>query len=197
MITAKEIVEKLKDCEGLDSVTTAENNGDDGLLPDANEDDSLDKGPADEVEINIPNGDTEMGEAEKALYSVVLADGGDIQVRATSEQEAIKMAKDGKGKQVGSYSPGQKVRAIKLSEGFHFNTKIKQLEAKHHPVKIKLALKEAHRMVENILDPGHPSPNPVDMDSRKVLESCSRRLGGLMEDMKKVVVKRRVPNEEG
>ena len=80
-----------------------------------------------------------------------------------------------------------------VSEGLHFNTRIKMLEASHHPVKVRLALKEAHRMVENILDDDHPSPNPADADSQKVLESVSKKIGQIREAMKSVQVRRRVP----
>jgi hypothetical protein len=83
------------------------------------------------------------------------------------------------------------IESKKVNEGFHFNTKIKQLEAYEHPVKVRLGLKECRRMTENLLNPEHPSPCPADDQSRKILESASKRITKIMEDMKQVQVQRR------
>lgn len=78
-----------------------------------------------------------------------------------------------------------------ITEGAHYNTKIKMLEASHHPTKVRLGLKATKRMLNEMLDMTHPSPNPADDESRKTLESAVKKIGGIMESLKMVSVKKR------
>lgn len=80
-----------------------------------------------------------------------------------------------------------------LNEGMHFNTKIKLLEADHSPTKVGLALKEANRMIENILNSEHPSANPVSDDDRKLLEKCSKKIMEARVGVRGVRVAKRMP----
>lgn len=58
-----------------------------------------------------------------------------------------------------------------LEEGKHFNTKVRALEGKGSR-SIRLAVKEAKKMVENMLDPKNSSPNPKDDKSMELLSDA-------------------------
>lgn len=83
-----------------------------------------------------------------------------------------------------------------VDEGVHFHTKIRQLESTIHPRKVKLAVREAKRMVECMMDTKHPSPNPVSNEDLDLLKSSQSNLGAVVESLNKVRVQKRPMKEE-
>lgn len=69
----------------------------------------------------------------------------------------------------------------KIDEGKHYNTKIRMIESNVGVRKVRLAMREAIRNVNNILNPEHPSPNPKTDGDRKLLEKAKKHL---MESLK-------------
>jgi len=58
-----------------------------------------------------------------------------------------------------------------LDEALHFNTKVRALEGMGSR-KIRLAVKEAKRMVEQMMDPKSQTPNPKDEESMRLLSDA-------------------------
>jgi len=88
-------------------------------------------------------------------------------------------------------SKAKKVLESFIDEGMHFDTKIRMLEASYMPVKIRLALKESGRMIENILNTEHPSPNPATAADSDILISVAEKLRFITEALKPVKVMKR------
>jgi len=70
-------------------------------------------------------------------------------------------------------------------EAKHFNTKVRDLGGVGSR-KIRLSLKEAKRMVENMLDTNHPSPNPRSESDKRLLQESSVLLKQSMDRLKDV-----------
>lgn len=187
MKTAKEALKKLTVCEAL----RTENNGEPVLISVSEKEPVKEDGDKDPfTDLAAENG--EVAEASKF----------DIQ----KEIKELKAKRD-KLEKAGAKKDSDEIwdlnlqiedleSDLKLNEGIHFHTKIKKLEANEHPVKIRLGLKEVYRMVNSLLDPSNQAPNPADDDSKKMLETCSKRLIRLMDDMRKVQVRRRVQEQK-
>lgn len=60
----------------------------------------------------------------------------------------------------------------KKNEGTHYNTKIRSLDEKAGLRRIRMGLRESYRLIGNILDPNHPTPNPESDKDAKVLNEC-------------------------
>lgn len=84
-----------------------------------------------------------------------------------------------------------------VSEGMHYHTRIRQLEAAIHPKKVKLAVRESKSMLEAIMDDKHPSANPCSEDDMKILKDAQSKMESIIEGLQKVrVAKRKRKNED-
>jgi len=85
----------------------------------------------------------------------------------------------------------------KVTEGMHYHTRIRQLEAAIHPKKVKLAVRESKSMLEAIMDDKHPSANPCSEDDMKILIDAQSKMESIIEGLQKVrVAKRKRKNED-
>lgn len=85
----------------------------------------------------------------------------------------------------------------KVTEGMHYHTRIRQLEAAIHPKKVKLAVRESKSMLEAIMDDKHPSANPCSEDDMKILKDAQSKMESIIEGLQKVrVAKRKRKNED-
>ena len=76
-------------------------------------------------------------------------------------------------------------KVLDLNEASHFNTKVRQLEGSGSR-KIRLALKETKRMIDNMLDKKHSSPNPKTDIDRMALKESKTLLDQTMIRLKEV-----------
>jgi len=75
--------------------------------------------------------------------------------------------------------------AKKFLEAQHFNTKVRDLGGMGSR-KIRLSLKESKRMVDNMLNENHDSPNPKGSDDVKLLNESIVLMNQAMMRLKDV-----------
>jgi len=75
--------------------------------------------------------------------------------------------------------------AQKILEAKHHNTKVRQLEG-NGSRKIRLTLKESKRMVDKMLNPKDPAPNPRGDVDKIALKECNQLLEQAMVRLKSV-----------
>lgn len=73
--------------------------------------------------------------------------------------------------------------AKQVLEAMHHNTKVRQLEGAGSR-KVRLTVKEAKRMAENMLDKSNAAPNPKSETDRVALMECTHMLGEAMKKLK-------------
>jgi len=81
-------------------------------------------------------------------------------------------------------------------EGMHYSTKVRQVEGSYGTRKAKMAVREAKRMVEELLDINHPSPNPVNDDSKQLLLDSVNCLSDAHDKIAEAKVAKRIRKEE-
>ena len=85
---------------------------------------------------------------------------------------------------------------LNLPEGMHYGTKIRQVEGSQGTRKAKMAIREAKRLVEQLLDPNHPSPNPVADTDKQLLLDSQQNLSSAMTKVSEARVARRAKKNE-
>lgn len=83
------------------------------------------------------------------------------------------------------------IKAVKITESQHYNTKVRSLAEKMGSRKIRLGVTESRKYVECMLDEMHESPNPLTDKDRKLLQECSALLGQTIPRLKEVKETRR------
>lgn len=86
----------------------------------------------------------------------------------------------------------KKPLAEQLLEGTHYSTKVRLIDESAGTRRIRMGLNVSRKMVENLLNPEHPTPNPETEDDKKYLEECRDALNGMSEKLLKVKTRRRV-----
>ena len=86
----------------------------------------------------------------------------------------------------------KKAEVTRITEAQHYNTKMRGIEEKMGSRRIRMGLKEYNKMIKNMMDKKHPSPNPVsekDMcllkEACTLLEQCIPRLKDVKETRRK------------
>jgi hypothetical protein len=79
-----------------------------------------------------------------------------------------------------------------IAEGVHYNTKIRSLDEKAGIRRIRMGMRESARLIANILNPNHPTPNPASQKDGEVLEKCREALTKLSEELGSVRTSRRI-----
>lgn len=78
-------------------------------------------------------------------------------------------------------------KIIALNEGKHFNTKVRGIESSKKGSRvIRLAVKEAKKMVSDMMNKSHPSPNPKTEKDNALLNECGVLMHQTMERLKEV-----------
>jgi hypothetical protein len=86
----------------------------------------------------------------------------------------------------------KKPLAEQLLEGTHYSTKVRQIDEAAGTRRIRMGINVSRKMVENLLNPEHPTPNPETEEDRKCLEECRDTLNDMSEKLKAVKTRRRV-----
>ncbi len=77
--------------------------------------------------------------------------------------------------------------------GPQYRTKVKNVESNLGSGRIRNLVEKSLMYVEQMLNPKHDSPNPVDEDSKKNLEACRDKLGEVIQMMKEIKETKRRP----
>lgn len=80
---------------------------------------------------------------------------------------------------------------VKITEGKHYNTKVRELAEKMGSKKIRMGLKESKKYINNMLNKDHASPNPLTDKDRKLLSECSTLIEQAIPRLKDVKETRR------
>ena len=113
--------------------------------------------------------------------------GKGIEVHDLRKYKSMRAPKNGTETMTGDTLDG-----IELIEGMHYGTKIRQVEGSQGTRKAKMAIREAKRLVENLLDPNHPSPNPVSDQDKQLLLDSSHNLDSAITKVSEAKVAKRV-----
>ena len=70
-----------------------------------------------------------------------------------------------------------------LCEGLHYSTKIRSLDERAGIRRIRMGLRESAKLMGNILNPNHPTPNPATDDDAAVLNECQTSLHDMSEKL--------------
>lgn len=82
-----------------------------------------------------------------------------------------------------------------VCEGIHYNTKIRSLDERAGIRRIRMGMRESARLIGNILNPQHPTPNPASEKDAEVLEKCRESLVSLAEELGTVRTSSRIKED--
>lgn len=83
------------------------------------------------------------------------------------------------------------IKSVKITEAQHYNTKMRSVEEKMGSRRIRMGINEYKKMIENMLDKNHPSPNPVGEKDKQLLTECSTLLEQSIPRLKAIKETRR------
>lgn len=79
-----------------------------------------------------------------------------------------------------------------ILEGMHYSTKVRQIDEAAGVRRIRMGLRVSKKMIENLLNPEHPTPNPETDKDRRHLEECKEHLEKITEKLTKVRTRKRI-----
>lgn len=84
---------------------------------------------------------------------------------------------------------------LSLCEGAHYHTKVRSIDEQASVKRIRMGMRESARLIGNILDPNHPTPNPSTDDDASALNECQAQLHEMAEKLLTVKTSKRTKNE--
>ena len=78
-----------------------------------------------------------------------------------------------------------------ILEGTHYSTKVRQIDESAGVRRIRMGLNVSRKMIENLLNPDHCTPNPESDADRECLDECQKTINELSEKLKTVRTCRR------
>ncbi len=82
-------------------------------------------------------------------------------------------------------------KVLAVCEGAHYHTKIRSIDEQASIKRIRMGLRESARLMGNILNPDHPTPDPEGHVDAHILSECHAALGGMSERLSTVKTKKK------